>query len=227
MLSESGSQGQVECEIVKHGAGASDMLMSMKYQDIVIPDTPVCHVAREVAAKYHTPSLLNHSIRSYLFAAAYGKEHGVAFDAELLYVAALLHDMGLTPEFDSHAVPFEEAGGHLAWVVTAAAGWPEERRSRVSEVIVRHMWDEVPVDSDPEGYLLELSTAMDISGRDTDRIPPDVRDEVLRRHPRLDLAKEFAGCITEQGQRKPSSLAGSALRAGIVDRIAANPLDRL
>ncbi|GAA4520420.1 MULTISPECIES: HD domain-containing protein [Nonomuraea] len=199
----------------------------MRYDDIVLPDTPVCHAAREIAAKYHTPSLMNHSIRAYLFAAAYGQANGIAFDAELLYVSAMLHDMGLTPEFDSHAVPFEEAGGHLAWAVTAGAGWPEERRVRAAEVIVRHMWDEVPVDSDPEGHLLELSTGMDISGRRTDDIPPGVREEVLRRHPRLDLAQEFAGCIAEQGRRKPSSIAGAFLRGGVLDRIAANPLDRL
>ncbi|MGI5273882.1 HD domain-containing protein [Nonomuraea sp. CA-218870] len=199
----------------------------MRYDDIVLPGTPVCQAAREVAAKYHTPSLLNHSIRAYLFAAAYGQANGIAFDAELLYVSAMLHDMGLTPEFDSHSVPFEEAGGHLAWAFTAGAGWPEERRVRAAEVIVRHMWDEVPVDHDPEGHLLELSTAMDISGRSTEDIPPDVRDEVLRRYPRLDLPAEFAGCISEQGRRKPSSVAGSALRAGVLDRIAANPLDRL
>ncbi|MDA0636609.1 HD domain-containing protein [Nonomuraea sp. MCN248] len=199
----------------------------MRYEDIVFPDTPVCHAALEVATKYQTPSLLNHSIRAYVFAAAHGQANGIAFDAELLYVSAMLHDLGLTPEFDSHAVPFEEAGGHVAWAFTAGAGWPEERRTRAAEVIVRHMWDEVPVDRDPEGHLLELSTAMDISGRRTEDIPPDVRDEALRRHPRLDLAAEFAGCITEQGRRKPSSVAGSALRGGVLDRIAANPLDRL
>lgn len=203
------------------------MLVVMKYDDIVLPDTPVCHAAREVAARYLTPALMNHSIRSYLFAAAHGQANGIAFDAELLYVAAILHDMGLTPEFDSHSVPFEEAGGHLAWAVTAGAGWPQERRARAAEVIVRHMRDEVPVDRDPEGHLLELSTAMDITGRGVDDLPPDVRDEVLRRHPRLELPKEFADCMTEQGTRKPSSAAGAFLRAGALDRIAANPLDRL
>ena len=35
-----------------------------------------------------------------------------------------------------------------------------ERRRRAAEVIVRHVWDEVDVMKDPEGHLLELSTAM-------------------------------------------------------------------
>jgi hypothetical protein len=66
-------------------------------------------------------------------------------------------------EFDNYALPFEEAGGHVAWVFGAAAGWPVERRGRVREVIVRHIWDEVDVAQDPEGHLLEISTSMDIS----------------------------------------------------------------
>ncbi|MEV1241690.1 HD domain-containing protein [Nonomuraea sp. NPDC050022] len=197
----------------------------MRYDDIVIPDTPVCQGALEVATRYHSPSLLNHSVRAYLWAAAYAGLHEIAFDPELLYVSSMLHDIGLTAEFDSHTVPFEEAGGHVAWAFAAGAGWPVERRVRAAEVIIRHMWDEVPLAEDPEGHLLELSTGMDISGRRTDEIPAEVRQEVLARHPRLEIAKEFAACVTEQGTRKPSSLAGQFVRAGITDRIARNPLD--
>ena len=48
-----------------------------------------------------------------LVGAMYGAAHGIAFDDELYYVSALLHDIGLTDAFDSHRVPFEEAGGDL------------------------------------------------------------------------------------------------------------------
>ncbi|MFG3440174.1 HD domain-containing protein [Nonomuraea sp. NPDC047897] len=198
----------------------------MKLNDLVLPDTAACRAAHEVATRYQSPSLLNHSIRAYVWAAAHARLHDIGFDAELLYVSAMLHDLGLVAEFDSSTVPFEEAGGHVAWAFCAGAGWSPERRQRAYEVIVRHMWAEVPVEEDPEGHLLELSTGMDISGRRTDEIPADLRQEVLARYPRLDLAKEFAACIADQGERKPSSLAGDFVRSGVADRIAANPLDR-
>ncbi|MEV0996298.1 HD domain-containing protein [Nonomuraea sp. NPDC050202] len=197
----------------------------MRYDDLVIPDTPAARGALEVAAQYHTPSLLNHSLRAYLWAAAYAQGNGIAFDAELLYVSAMLHDIGLAAEFDSHTVPYEEAGGHVAWAFCAGAGWSPERRVRACEVIIRHMWEEVPLEEDPEGHLLELSTGMDISGRRTDEIPAEVRQEVLERHPRLEIAKEFSVCIADQGARKPSSFAARFVRDGIVDRIIRNPLD--
>jgi hypothetical protein len=74
----------------------------------------------------------------------------------------MFHDIGLVPAFDSHTVSFEEAGGHVARVFAAGAGWPAERRERLSEVIIRHMSPQVDVSADPEGHLLARSTAAEI-----------------------------------------------------------------
>lgn len=198
----------------------------MKLTDLEIPTTAACHAALEVAAAYCSPALLNHSVRAYLWAAGYALERGIAFDAELLYVSAMLHDLALVKEFDNHTLPFEEAGGHAAWVFGAAAGWPVERRRRTAEIIVRHMWDAVDLATDPEGHLLELSTGMDISGRRTEDIPPDLRAEVLARYPRLGLAEEFIASFEDQAARKPGCLAAQFVHSGLGARLAANPLER-
>lgn len=198
----------------------------MHLDELDIPDTAACRHALEAATAYCSPALLNHSVRAYLWAAGYALTKGIAFDAELLYVAAMLHDVGLVKEFDSHTVAFEEAGGHVAWVFAAGAGWPVSRRRRVAEVIVRHMWDAVDVAEDPEGHLLELSTGMDISGRRTEDIPADLRADVLARYPRLGLAREFVACFQDQARRKPDSLAAKFVGGGFAARAAANPLDR-
>ena len=197
----------------------------MKLTDLELPVSPACRAAFEVATAYCSPALLNHSIRAYLWAAGYALAQGITFDAELLYVAAMLHDLALVKEFDNHTLPFEEAGGHVAWVFGAAAGWPLARRRRAAEIIVRHMWDVVDVATDPEGYLLELSTAMDISGRHTEAIPPDLRADVLARYPRLGLAEEFIAAFEDQATRKPLCLAAKFVRNGLAARLAANPLE--
>jgi hypothetical protein len=197
----------------------------MRLVDLELPATPACQAALEVATAYCSPALLNHSIRAYLWAAGYAQERAIAFDAELLYVAAMLHDLALVQEFDNHTLPFEEAGGHVAWVFGAAAGWPLERRRRAAEIIIRHMWDVVDVAADPEGYLLELSTGMDISGRRTEDIPADLRADVLARYPRLGLSKEFIAAFEDQATRKPGCLAAKFVRSGLATRLAANPLE--
>ncbi|TCM36202.1 hypothetical protein EV648_12267 [Kribbella sp. VKM Ac-2568] len=201
-------------------------MRSMRLAEIVLPDSPVCVNSVDVATTYCSPALLNHSIRAYVWAAAFGTARGVTFDPELLFVASLLHDLGLVDEFDNHMVPFEVAGGSVAWVFAAGAGWPVQRRARLSEVIARHMWAEVDPGEDPEGFLLARSTAVDIAGRNLDDFPVSFRTEVLERYPRLSLADEFVRCFQDQARRKPDSSAAAAMRNDLAARIAANPLER-
>jgi HD superfamily phosphodiesterase len=197
----------------------------MTLDDLVGPDTAASAAALEVASAYESPALLNHSLRAYVWAAAHGTTRGIGFDPELLYVAALFHDLGLVPAFDSHAVPFEDAGGHVARVFAAGAGWPAERRQRLAEVIIRHMWRQVDVSTDPEGHLLARATRTEITGTNLDDFPPGFRAEVLERYPRLDIAESFLACLKDQANRKPDSSAAASIRSGLSTRMTGNTLD--
>ena len=196
----------------------------MRLTDLPVPETAATRAAEEVLRRYAAPALVNHAIRAALFAAAYGRLTGVGYDPELLQVAGLLHDLGLEEAFDSHRLPFEVAGGELAWVFGAGLGWPAERRQRLADIVVRHMWDEVDPALDPEGHLLQRSTSLDISGRRIEEWPAPLRADVLARWPRLDLASRFTACFADQAARKPDSSAAAAMRSGLGERIAANPL---
>ena len=198
----------------------------MRLVELPVPDTAATRTAEEVLRRYAAPALVHHALRSALFAAAYGRLTGVAYDPELLHVAGLLHDLGLEEPFDSHRLPFEVAGGELAWVFGAGAGWPPERRQRLAEIVVRHMWDDVDPALDPEGHLLERATSLDISGRRLDEWPAPLRADVLAAWPRLDLAERFTACFADQATRKPDSAAAAAMRSGLGERIAANRLGR-
>jgi hypothetical protein len=198
----------------------------MRVAEVAIPTTPAAVAAREVAAEFCSPALLNHSERSYLFAVGFGSVYALEHDAELLYVAALLHDLGLTEAFDNHRIAFETAGGYAAWVLTAGAGWPIGRRRRAVEVIERHMWPSVDPARDPEGHLLEIATGLDISGARPDVLPPDFLAEVLDRLPRLDLGAEFTACLTDKAARKPETAAARLVAGGLADKVRQHPLER-
>jgi hypothetical protein len=193
--------------------------------DVPIPTSDAAQRAAAAAEAYCSPALAHHNHRAYLWSAALGVHEGLAFDAELLYVAAMMHDLGLVTEYDNATLGFEVASGHVGWMFAAGAGWPVERRVRVAEVVERHMWDAVDPAVDAEGYLLEAGTGLDISGRDPDRWPSTLRADVLSAYPRLDLRAQFVACFEDQARRKPSSLAAQAVRAGIADRMAANVLE--
>ncbi|MER5806752.1 HD domain-containing protein [Streptomyces sp. NPDC002033] len=178
-----------------------------------------------VAAEYADAALLNHSVRSFAFGAEHARRHGLAYDAELLYVSALLHDLGLTPPFDSHTLPFEEAGGHVARIFTAGLGWAPERRARAQEVIVLHMRDDVTAAQDVESHLLQVGTSADVSGLRVDTFDPAFRAALLERYPRLDFGPAFLALVEDQAARKPACAAAAYVANGAARRIAANPLD--
>ncbi len=156
----------------------------------------------------------------------YAAAHGVSVDDELYYVAALLHDIGLTDPFDSHRVAFEEAGGELAWVFGAAAGWPSDRSTRAKEIIVLHMRDDVSSAADAESHILQVATSWDVVGRRPEEFPSEARAEVLARYPRLGFGNEFLACFEDQARRKPGSAAAASVANNGAVRIRANPLDR-
>jgi hypothetical protein len=194
--------------------------------ELPVPDTAAATAALDVCRTFHTPALVNHCVRSYLWAAALATTEGTPFDAELLYVSAMLHDLGLLEAFDSHTVEFEYAGGSVGWVFAAGAGWPTERRERVREVIVAHMAQDVDPAKDPEGSLLGRGAGLDIGGFGVDLLPASLRAEVLERWPRLTLVAEFGDHFREQAARKPDGPAGHLISSGLFDQLAPiNPLE--
>lgn len=200
----------------------------MRLADFTPPDTAAARGARALLADFHTSSLVNHVIRSWLWAEAFARVEGRSgIDRELLYTSALLHDIGLVPAFDNHALGYEEAGGYVGEALTAGAGWPAGRRRRINEVIVRHNWPEVDPALDIEGYLLETATGLDISGLRDEDIPVGFRREVLEAYPRAELAAEFGSCVRAQAARKPHSHARRLVDGGLERKLTENPLETL
>lgn len=192
----------------------------------VPPATPAAEAARKLAAAYHSPAFVNHVTRSWLWAEGFAAVEGrTDFDHELLYVSAILHDIGITPPYDNVALSYEEAGGHVAVALTAGAGWAAERRQRALEVIVRHNWPSVDPAFDYEGYLLEIATGLDISGARPDVLPPEFLAEVLKAYPRGTLADEFTAQVGEQAGRKPHTSAHRLITNGLADKMRHHPLE--
>ncbi|PPG03175.1 cyanamide hydratase [Pseudoclavibacter sp. RFBI5] len=200
----------------------------MRIADFPVPDSAAARGALELALQYQTASLTAHAVRSWLWAEGIAAVEGRAgVDHELLYVAALLHDIGTVTEYDNHTVSYEHAGGHVAVALTAGAGWAAERRARVLDVIVRHNWTSVDPRLDLEGYLLERATGLDITGSRPDALPEGFLREVLAAHPRGAIAAEFGACVTDQAARKPTTSARRLVDGGLLQKLAANPLEQL
>jgi hypothetical protein len=188
------------------------------------PDSRLARQAEDLIRAVQPLFLTNHAFRSHFFAVALADRDRVGFDTELLYVASLLHDVGLVEEFDTGAC-FEEDGAAAATRLASLEGWPPERCEALAEAIRLHVATEVELADGPEAFLLWHSTALDVGGdRHGDVSPPTV-SAVLATYPRLDFKEGFTELIADQAARKPGCWAASAMLGGIRDRIAAAPFE--
>src|ERR1700753_4195146 len=82
--------------------------------EVKVPDTQLTREIAEFIRDTETDLLFNHSSRVYYFGAIAGKRRELQFDAELLYAAAMFHDVGLMPAYSSPADRFEVDGANAA-----------------------------------------------------------------------------------------------------------------
>ncbi len=92
----------------------------------VIPQSPTAQAAAHLAAEAAPAFLLNHSYRTYLFGRCIVATPEV--DEEAAFVAAMIHDLGLTDTYDGES-EFARIGADLACRFLEARGWDTEKRA--------------------------------------------------------------------------------------------------
>ncbi len=186
------------------------------------PDSRLARRAEKLVAEVSPPFLTNHCFRSHFFAVALAERDRVRFDAELLYVAALLHDLGLVARFDTGRC-FEEDGADAAAALAAEAGWPPARCDALAEAIRLHLAVAVELEDRPEAFLLWHSTGLDVVGNRFGELSAETVAAVLASCPRLDFKQGFTDLVADQAERKPGCWAAAAMQRGLAERIAAAP----
>ena len=76
---------------------------------IRIVNTKIAKATDDLSRSASPHYLYNHAVRTYPFGALIGRATRLTFDEELLYLASILHDLGLTERFIG-AKPFEIEG---------------------------------------------------------------------------------------------------------------------
>jgi hypothetical protein len=76
---------------------------------VTVPDTKVAREATELIRDRTSDLVYHHSRRVYWWGSLQGRNRGLSFDPELLYVGAMFHDLGLDERF---------SGRRFAWART-------------------------------------------------------------------------------------------------------------
>ena len=184
---------------------------------LVIPDSLLAKEATEILREHSTDLLFNHSVRVYLFAAEQGRRQQLRFDAELLYVAAAFHDLGLTKKFSSQDERFEVDGANAARQFLTAHDVPEEQVQTVWEAIALHTTPGVTRYMCSEIALLNSGVVLDLFGRGLEQFPSELRDNIVAAYPRKDFKEGMVKSLFHGFAHKPASTYGT-VNAGICER---------
>ena len=79
-----------------------------------IPDSQMARDVTQLIRDTESDLLFYHSTRVYFWGALTGKRKGLMFDPELLYTAAMFHDVGLTKNYRASQLRFEVDGANAA-----------------------------------------------------------------------------------------------------------------
>ncbi len=171
---------------------------------IVVPDTALIGSAIDYARRYCEPYLFNHSMRSWLFAIALAELRKAEYDAEVLAVATLLHDIGLTKAFEG-PLRFEVEGANAARTFARKQGVGEERS--------RLIWDGVALNSTPsialhmegEVALCTAGIGLDWGGWGIETLSKGQVEMIVDEFPRLDMKQQFTHAVCGVVKTRPAT----------------------
>jgi hypothetical protein len=190
--------------------------------DLAEPVEETSRAARSLSEEASPPFLFNHSARTFGLAILFARLDGIEVDRELVYVGALLHDLGLTARYDGPRC-FENESAVAAAGFARNRGWDALRQEQLANAVRLHMHPRVVPEDDAAGYLLSEATSCDVRGHRLDELPPDAVADLLARYPRLGFAEGFIELFERQARAKPGCLADLYLQRGFADRVRSAP----
>src|SRR6202020_2589395 len=112
-----------------------------------------------------------------------GRARAQHFDEELLFLACILHDLGLTDRYEGN-LPFEIQGAEAARRFLEENGYPRRDSEIVWDGIAMHA-SSIGQFKQPEISLVGAGAGADILGPDFSQIKKSDVDEILKAFPRL------------------------------------------
>jgi HD superfamily phosphodiesterase len=188
---------------------------------VTVPDSKLAREATELVRGTESPLLFNHSTRVYYFAALAGKKRGLKFDPELLYIAAIFHDIGLTPRYSSKTDRFEVDGANVARAFMSQHNIPQRELDTVWTAIALHTTPGIPQYMDPVVALLTNGVEMDVLGIAYSEFANADRAAIVAAYPRTEHFKEDIIQAFHDGiKHKPETTFGNVKADVLADKDA-------
>jgi HD superfamily phosphodiesterase len=180
--------------------------------DLKIPESKLVRDAVQAVRSAEGELLFQHSMRVYYWAAFAGKRKGLSFDPDLLFVAAMFHDYGLTAGYRESRQRYEVDGADAARDFLQKREVPETEAQKVWLAISLHTTNGVSPHLDPVASLLAEAANMDLVGAGFSDFTAAQRGAVEAAHPReAQFSDDFMQALYDSLKHRPETTQGTGL----------------
>lgn len=179
---------------------------------IALPGTPLTNAVVNLLRPVVTPSVFNHSIRTYLFArlvaARLALVEGRDYRDDLLFAACAMHDLGVASDGPHHQ-RFEVEGADRAADFLLARGVPAAAADEVWQAIALHTSPGIAERRGTLCVLVREGVALDFGGPlgadHTEALTDAQAAAVHAAYPRLDMIRSLTDAIVAHAAKNPNS----------------------
>lgn len=177
---------------------------------VKIPDSVIARDITQLIRDTESEMLFEHSRRVYVWGALIGQRRQLKFDPELLYAAAMFHDIGITPHYHGSQLRFEVDGANAARDFLRGRGIAESDIEKVWLAIALHTTPGIPEHMHPEVCLVQAGAGLDMTGRGYEVLSDHEREAVIAACPRgHDFAHQVIDTFYEGLKHRPASTFGT------------------
>ena len=159
-----------------------------------VPDSEPVSQAMAYAREHTEPFLFNHVMRSWLFPISLAEIDRTSHDAEVLAVATVLHDLGLSHTFNG-TLRFEVEGANAARDFAFDIGIDRPRAQLIWDAVALNSTPSLALHKEPEVALCSAGTVLDWSGQGAARLSAARVSAILEAFPRLEMKQRFTHAI--------------------------------
>ncbi|MEI6000443.1 phosphohydrolase [Paraburkholderia bengalensis] len=192
--------------------------MKMSVAGVELPDSALAQAAFHYVRGVESAMLLHHAQRAFFFGALTGYRESRTFDAELLYVGALFHNVGLHARFDRSPNRFEVDSANEARNFLRAHCVDESAAADVWNAIALHTTPGIPEHMSALVALVGAGVQMDVRGARYHEFTMQQRDAIVQAFPRERGFKTKLIDVYARGmEHRPVTTFGT-VNADVLDR---------
>ncbi|WP_447756702.1 HD domain-containing protein [Sphingopyxis fribergensis] len=194
-------------------------MIAAEISGVRIPDSQLARATTQFVRDTESDFLFQHSTRVYFWGALAGKRRALKFDPELLYAAAMFHDLGLTAGYRGSHLRFEVDGANAARDFLWSQGLPEAEIERVWLAIALHTTPGISGHLHPIAALTAEGVMMDIVGFGHDKYGDAELAAIAAVYPHPpQFAEDFLQALYDGLAHRPETTQGTGLADVVADK---------